>query len=503
MGCTATLFRVLPSSPRARTCAATVVALLAALLPASYAAADPGSSSTSERRARASTAEARVLPAQVKAGEPASVLVELEPAVAGREVRLEQQQDDGGWVEVGSGLSDGKGRVLLDVDTTEPGLSGQAVATRRLRAVVLPTEDTAAATSASRALEIHPETNCRPRVAPVDPEATGEAICLAARLDSWRYARITGVGQQVNASSQDWAAPLDALDSTVTVVGFDLEELDRSFGYEHPFGQQVLDDLLARARDGAVLVASWHATNPGTGGPFTDRSWRDVKALLDDSTPEAEAFWRDFEAKMALLARFQDGDGGRFPRTAVVLRPLHEANGGFFWWGKPKRAAYRALWARMQARAGLAGVHNVLWAYSFNLHTVGVRNPTRLVPARIDLAGLDSYDPETPPRRASEKLARRIRADRLGLAGYEDVARLDRVPRMALTEVGPHGSDGSWNPRVITRTVNRSLSSRRLRPVWAMLWFDDEGYAEAGTKQISSLRGGHRWLASCPAGFCF
>ena len=92
MGCTATLFRVLPSSPRARTCAATVVALLAALLPASYAAADPGSSSTSERRARTSTVDARVLPAQVKAGEPASVLVELEPAAAGREVRLEQQQ---------------------------------------------------------------------------------------------------------------------------------------------------------------------------------------------------------------------------------------------------------------------------------------------------------------------------------------------------------------------------------------------------------------------------
>ena len=483
-------------------CATTVTALLAALLPASYAAADPGSSSTSERRARTCTVAVRVLPAQVKAGEPASVLVELEPAVAGREVRLEQQQPDGTWSPVGAGTSDGKGRALLPVDTEQRDLSQHEVATRHLRAVAAPTDGVTAATSVPRSLEITPETNCRPRVAPVDPEATGEAICLAARLDSWRRARITGVGQQVNASSLEWAAPLEALDSPVTVVGFDLEELDRSFGYEHPFGQQVLDDLLARAREGAVLVASWHATNPGTGGPFTDRSWRDLKVLLDDETPEAQAFWSDFEAKMALLARFQDGDGGRFPRTAVVLRPLHEANGGFFWWGKPKRAAYRALWARMQARAGLAGVHNVLWAYSFNLHTVGVQDPTRLVPARIDLAGLDSYDPETPPRRASKKLARRIRADRLGLAGYEDVARMDRVPRMALTEVGPHGGDGSWNPRVISRTVNRSLSSRQLRPVWAMLWFDDEGYAEAGTKQISSLRGGHRWLASCPAGFC-
>ena len=212
-----------------------------------------------------------------------------------------------------------------------------------------------------------------------------------------------GVGQQVNASSQDWGAPLDALAAPVPVVGFDLEELDRSFGYEYPFGQEVLDDLLARARDGAVLVASWHATNPVTGGPFTDRSWRDVGSLLDDRTAAARAFWADFEAKMALLARFQDGDGGRFPRTPVVLRPFHEANGGFFWWGKPDRATYRRLWARLQTRAAEAGVHNVLWAYSFNLHTAGVRDPVRLVPARVDLAGLDSYDPERPSRRASAR----------------------------------------------------------------------------------------------------
>ena len=42
-----------------------MVALLAALLPASYAAADPGSSSTSERRARTSTVE---VPADIVGG---------------------------------------------------------------------------------------------------------------------------------------------------------------------------------------------------------------------------------------------------------------------------------------------------------------------------------------------------------------------------------------------------------------------------------------------------
>ena len=493
---------MLPTFPRARTCALTITTLVLAALPTTYAVADTTSGHPDQRRAGAATVDLRLLPSRVRAGEPASVLGLGEPAQPGLEVRLAQQGPDGVWVEVDRATSDGQGRALLAVDTDQPGLGEREVATRRLRVVADQTEAQADAASPSRALRINPQTHCRPRVAPVDPDATGEAICLAARLDNWRRARMVGVGQQVNASSQDWGAPLDSLDAPVPVIGFDLEELDRSFGYEYPFGQEVLDDLLARARDGAVLVASWHATNPGTGGPFTDRSWRDVGSLLDDGTPEAQAFWADFEAKLALLARFQDGDGGRFPRTPVVLRPFHEANGGFFWWGKPDRATYRRLWTRVQARAAQAGVHNVLWAYSFNLDTVGVRDPVPLVPAHIDLAGLDSYDPEQPSRRASARDARRVTADRLGLAGYSEVAALDRVPRMALTEVGPHGSDGSWNPRVISRAVSRSLSSRDLRPLWAMLWFDDAGYPEAGSKQISSLAGGPRWLRSCPAGFC-
>ncbi len=143
----------------------------------------------------------------------------------------------------------------------------------------------------------------------------------------------------------------------------------------------------------------------------------------------------------------------------------------------------------MQERAQDAGVHNILWAYAANRWTKGVKDPKPLVPDRVDLGGLDSYDPEKG--KANTK-------DRLWLEGYP---RVNPVPRMALTEVGPHGSrGGDWKPSVITRTVRKT----GIHPAWAMLWFDDGNGRDGvtGEKQISSLSGGQAWLRTCPNGLC-
>jgi hypothetical protein len=66
---------------------------------------------------------------------------------------------------------------------------------------------------------------------------------------------------------------------------------------------------------------------------------------------------------------------------------------------------------------------------------------------------------------------------------------------MAFTEVGPAADTGRpWRPKVITATA----AAQKRKPLWAMLWFDDE----SGAKQISSLPGGLSWLDSCPNAFC-
>jgi len=424
------------------------------------------------------TVSARLYPPVVTAGEPAVLAGSVTPATADLPVVVERRAGET-WVSYAETTTNGKGAFQVPLDTTAP-------ASTRLRVTA------GGATSHTVTFTVGANTSCSPATPSVDPDRTGEATCLLTRLDRWRRAGLMGVGQQLNVSALAEKAfePLVGLDDPVAVIGFDLEELDKTAHYEYPFVDEQIDHLLTLADQGAVLTASWHATNPATGKPYTDRSWHRLADLLDDSTPAAQAFWADYDEKLDLLARFQDGDGGRHRRTAVVFRPLHEANGGFFWWGKPDPKVYRKVWARMQQRAWDAGVHNIVWAYSGNRWTSGVRDPGTLVPAAVDLGGLDTYDPEKGADNAR---------DHLWLEGYSSVRA--KVSRMALTEVGPHGSkDGSWRPAVVTRTVR----ARDLSPAWAMFWFDDGTGSDGvtGRKQISSLDGGPAWLASCPNGLC-
>lgn len=406
-------------------------------------------------------------------------------------VRLTFQERIGSsWRTLATARADARGRAFLPLPTT-------SAAARTFRVLSAAQGRYRAATSRAAALAVHPPTTCATKQV-VDPQATAEARCLAARLDRWRAAGLMGVGQQLNVSTSDYLAPLRALPQPVPVVGFDLEELAMAGRYEFPFQDAVVADLLRLASEGAVLTASWHARNPQTRGGSFDRSWHTLSALLDDTTPQAQTFWADYDAVLAQLARLQSGDGGAYPPAAVVLRPFHEVNGTWFWWSQPSTSVFEQLWSRLQARAAAAGVHNVLWGFSANASTF-TRSPAPWLPARVDLGGLDSYDPEPGAYPSDAQLASYHRADRLDLTGFKDIA--PDVPRMALMEVGPHGSrDGAWDPATITAAARRL----GIAPAYALLWFDDTdpGNPLSGAKQISSLRGGPAWLRGCFTGLC-
>ncbi|HEY0904445.1 MAG TPA: glycosyl hydrolase [Marmoricola sp.] len=421
------------------------------------------------------TVTMRLSPPVVTVGEPSSVVAVATPVRTGRPFTL-QRAVDGVWQPIATAKGDAAGRAVLPLDTSTAGA-------QVLRVVAEATRSLPRRATTSTRLQVYPPESCRPTVPLVDPGATAAAQCLAARLDRWRAAGLMGVGQQLNVSGRDYLTPLTALGGRrVSVVGFDLEELAAGETYQFP--QPPLDTLVGLTQQGAVLSASWHMPNPHTGGRFDDRAWHDLSALLDPTSAEYARFWADVDAKLELLRRFQDAG------VAVVLRPLHEANGGWFWWGKPNPTTYKDLWSALQQRAWDAGVHNVVWAYSFNAVTdSGVTDPVQLLPRRVDLAGIDAYDPEA---------ARGTSGDAIPLRGYASVAA--RVKRMAMTEVGPRDSlSGTWNPATITR-VARGLSSR---PAWALLWFDDlPPNAPLYKRQISSLSGGLRWLDSCPTALC-
>lgn len=418
--------------------------------------------------------------------EPTGLVVQVTPARAGRVITF-QEQVGTGWRTVAQVRTDTTGRAY------RPLPSPTTVGAWTYRAAVSGNDNFKPAISATRKLRATSNGNCQPAHAPATA-ANGEAVCLLARLDTWQRNRLMGVGQQVNVSDKDsWAAPLAGI--RPSIVGFDLQELDAAATAEYPYVDQQVQGLLDRAKAGAVLVASWHATNPVTGEPYGSKPIN-LDRVTTPGTAVYDRFWADWDTKLDLLKRFQEGDSdgngdnGAIDgeRTAVVVRPLHEVNGDFFWWGKPKPATYRKVWSMMQSAAAAKGVTNIVWAYSGNRKTSTTTDPGLYVPANVDIGGLDAYDPETGKGNA---------ADVQPLEGYAAIAK--KSTRMALTEVGPHTSNGDWNPTVVQRTVVKA----RLSPLWAMLWFDDTGYAQAGTKQITSLKGGKAWLASCFNALCY
>lgn len=423
---------------------------------------------SADRRA-GTTLTARLAPPVVTVGEPAALVAQLSPAQPGRPLEVQRRDANGSWVSLADAAGNAAGRTVVPLDTATAG-------SQALRVVAAAWNGRAAVTSATTTLKVATTASCAPRVALVDPDARTEARCLAARLDRWRSARLMGVGQQLNMSNDQYAAPLTALGARrVSVVGFDLWELGKTKTYEFPFYDRAIADLIAMAQGGTVLTASWHAPNPHTGGPYNDRSWHDLGALLED-TPAATAFWADYAEQLGVLLELQAAG------VAVVFRPFHEVNGDWFWWGRPAATTFKRVYAELQERAWAAGVHNVVWAYSFNAVTGRhISDPAQLVPKAVDLAGIDSYWPATGAHRSQAP----------SMKGYAAVAQ--RVPRMAITEIGP-ATESGWRASLVTSTAR----AQKKRPVWALLWVDDAG----GAKQISSLTGGLAWLDSCPHGFC-
>ena len=84
--------------------------------------------------------------------------------------------------------------------------------------------------------------------------------------------------------------------------------------------------------------------------------------------------------------------------------------------------------------------------------TFTIADPVPLIPRAVDLAGIDSYWPATGARRARQAPS---------MAGYAAVAR--RVPRMAITEVGPLADPRGWTAGGTLRLHREALGLDLLR----------------------------------------
>mgnify|MGYP000850499256 CR=1 FL=1 len=111
-----------------------------------------------------------------------------------------------------------------------------------------------------------------------------------------------------------------------------------------------------------IVSYCWHWFSPKGGRNksfYTENTDFDLKAALQDGTPENAALISDMDAIAEQLKVFRD------KRIPVLWRPLHEAEGTWFWWGAHGPGPCKKLWRIMYERfTNHHGLDNLIWVWN-------------------------------------------------------------------------------------------------------------------------------------------
>lgn len=232
----------------------------------------------------------------------------------------------------------------------------------------------------------------RPPKTLTDPQATNEAKSLLSFLVDL-YSQKVLSGQQ----SLEDIIYIESITGKQPAIGvFDLMDYSPS-RIEHGVNPTGLAEIWGDWADlgGGIVSLSWHWNAPTDlidseewpwwRGFYTKATTFDIETVLaDPNSWRYQLLIRDLDAIAVQLAKFQDAD------LPVLWRPLHEASGGWFWWGAKGPGPFIELWQLMYDRyVNVHGLHNLIWVY-----TVGDPN---WYPGNeyVDIAGMDIY-PDDP-----------------------------------------------------------------------------------------------------------
>jgi mannan endo-1,4-beta-mannosidase len=215
-------------------------------------------------------------------------------------------------------------------------------------------------------IELVPAESSHPR-APAGPPADAYAGPAARAL----YGYLCDIyGRQILAGQYEFRE-IDWVDLQPAVGGFDFMDYSpsrRGFGAD-PHG--LVERIVDWARSGGIVTVSWHWNAPMDliNEPGGEEWWRgfytfatdfDLEAALADPSSERyRLLLRDMDAVAVELGRLQDAG------VPVLWRPLHEASGGWFWWGAKGPGPFVELWRLMFRRyTEENGLHNLIWVYT-------------------------------------------------------------------------------------------------------------------------------------------
>lgn len=223
--------------------------------------------------------------------------------------------------------------------------------------------------------------------------ATPEAACLYKfLLDNYNKKIISGA-MTLNsiADSKPWL--IDYIKANtgkeVALVGIDF--LHVNAGYTWYNDNTPVDDAIAYYKRNGIPTMMWHWRDPSRitnsfykkDANHTDGTTFDITKINEPTSTEYKAMLSDIDFVANQLKRAQAAN------VPIIWRPLHEAAGGWFWWGAKDGASCKKLWQIMYDRmVNFHGLNNLIWVWTYETSEDGTWYPGD---EYVDIIGRDIY----------------------------------------------------------------------------------------------------------------
>lgn len=207
---------------------------------------------------------------------------------------------------------------------------------------------------------------------PANPELSEKGRSLLQRLTE-NYGTATLAGQVDYREDGGYRAVeyiQQVAERTPVIVGLDLMDYSPSRIEQGADPGNLIADALDMAEKGHVLTLSWHWNapmrlindhrEPWWRGFYTSATEFNLRyALANRTSADFQALMRDIDAIGAQLKILAEAD------VPVLWRPLHEADGRWFWWGAKGPEPFKELWRLMFVRfTDHFQLNNLLWVYT-------------------------------------------------------------------------------------------------------------------------------------------
>lgn len=140
----------------------------------------------------------------------------------------------------------------------------------------------------------------------------------------------------------------------------------------HPFSTKGgwidytnIKEIINWHTQGGVVAIMWHWNVPANKsgnysfywGEDDDKTSFDVRKIFEPESDEYKLMMKDIDIVISYLKLLKDKN------IPVLWRPLHEAGGMWFWWGRDAEAC-NELWRVMYKRCQDAGLDNLIWVWT-------------------------------------------------------------------------------------------------------------------------------------------